>query len=128
MLILGRRRADGNYCGPGTSGVYTVKGVTRYLPIVDWTQEEVLAYLHYYKLGLPPVYGWVNGFKVGGHPWPARPSIVDAEDGWAQTYQCDPYLVIRMAEYFDGARRYLEHPTPGKGYGKNVWSGHIYGE
>lgn len=48
MLLLGRRRADGNYVGKG-SNIYTDgKGVTRFSPLADWSHEEVLAYIHYY--------------------------------------------------------------------------------
>ena len=44
MILLGRRRADGNYIGKG-SNIYTDgKGVTRFSPLADWSHEEVLAY------------------------------------------------------------------------------------
>jgi 3'-phosphoadenosine 5'-phosphosulfate sulfotransferase (PAPS reductase)/FAD synthetase len=127
MLLLGRRKADGNYCGLAQDhGLYRpVKSkVTRYLPLVDWSQEEVLAYIHYHKLALPPTYGWVNGFKTGAHSWPARCSVLNEADGWAQVYACDPYLVIRMAEYFAGARLFLEAPHRGS-IGQNVWCGTV---
>lgn len=43
MILLGRRRADGNYVGKG-SNIYTDgKGVTRFSPLADWSHEEVLA-------------------------------------------------------------------------------------
>lgn len=126
MLILGRRKADSNYCGPGGKGLYTPgDGVTRYLPIVDWSQEEVLAYLHYHQIALPPVYQWVNGFKVGTHPWPARQSILDEEDGWAQVYSCDPQIVDDAAVFHPGAKAYLKNPTPIKSLGMHVWAGRV---
>ena len=54
MIILGRRKADGNFVGRG-SNIYTnAQGVTRYSPISGWTHEEVLAYIHYNKLPIPP--------------------------------------------------------------------------
>lgn len=127
MLILGRRRADGNYCGPGESGIYTTKGVIRYLPIMHWSQEEVLAYLHYYHIQLPPVYQWVNGFKVGTHPWPARQAIITMQDGWAQVYSCDPTIVYDAATFCDSAKEYLDNPTPIQTE-YHVWAGRKLGK
>lgn len=129
MLILGRRRADGNFCGPKEDrGLYEAKNhVFRFLPIVDWTQEETIAYMHYYDLHLPPIYHQIHGFKVGTHPWPARQSIVDVDDGWAQVYECDPGIVREAAQYIDGAKRYLEHLTPVKSRNLHVWAGRVLG-
>lgn len=61
VILLGRRRADGNYCGRG-SNIYTDgKGVTRYSPLAGWKHEAVFAYIHYYSVPMPPLYGWSNG-------------------------------------------------------------------
>ena len=50
VILLGRRRADGNYCGKG-SNIYTNgKGITRYSPLAAWSHEEILAYIHYYSI------------------------------------------------------------------------------
>lgn len=54
MILLGRRRADGNYTGKG-GNIYTdSKGVTRFSPIADWTHEQVLAFIYYNEIPLPP--------------------------------------------------------------------------
>lgn len=124
LLILGRRKLDENYCGPGTTGLYTVRGVTRYLPIRFWTHEQILAYLHYYHLTLPPVYHWFNGFKEGTHPWPMRLAVLNETDGWAQTFAADPSLVEQAAPFFPGACAYLQNPTPIQSQDMHVWSGH----
>lgn len=60
MLLLGRRRADGNYVGKGDNIYTNSQGVTRYSPLSDWTHEQVLAYIHYYNLAMPPIYDWTN--------------------------------------------------------------------
>lgn len=53
-IILGRRRADGNYVGR-KSNIYTdVKGITRFSPLSDWSHEHILAFIHYHQLPLPP--------------------------------------------------------------------------
>ena len=45
IIILGRRRADGNFVGRG-SNIYTDgKGVTRFSPLAAWSHEHVLAYI-----------------------------------------------------------------------------------
>lgn len=129
MIIVGRRLHDENYCGPkDANGIYTVKGVTRYLPLLHWKHEEILAYIHYHHMELPPVYYYPNGFKEGTHPWPSRMAILDREDGWAQLYTSDPSIVQKAARYFPEAAAYLENPTPIKSLNKHVWTGHYYRE
>lgn len=91
MLLLGRRRADGNYVGKG-SNIYTNagEGVTRYSPLADWPHEAILAYIHYHKLPLPSIYGWKNGYLCGTHPWPARQWTKG--HGWEEIAEIDPEL------------------------------------
>ena len=108
ILILGRRRADGNYVGR-KSYIYTDgKGVTRYSPLADWPHEHILAFIHYYRLPLPPIYGWHNGYLCGTHPWPARQWTGSEENGWREVYNIDPSIVITAAKLLLGARAYME--------------------
>lgn len=108
MILLGRRRTDGNYCGKG-GNIYTDrKGITRYSPLADWKHEEVLAYIHYYDVPMPPVYGWPNGYLCGTHPWPARQWTGSEERGWAEVYQIDPDIVTEAARKFPGAKKFLK--------------------
>lgn len=108
LILLGRRRADGNYCGRG-SNVYTDgKGVTRYSPLAGWSHEAVLAYIHYYNLSLPPIYEWPKGYLCGTHPWPARQWTGSEENGWAEVYQIAPDVVKTAAKTIPGARKYLK--------------------
>lgn len=108
VLLLGRRRADGNYCGRG-GNIYTDgKGVTRYSPLSGWSHEAVLAYIHYYNISMPPIYGWPNGYLCGTHPWPARQRTGSEENGWAEVYQIDPDIVKDAAKTISGARKYLK--------------------
>ena len=41
MLLLGRRRADGNYVGKGDNIYTNGQRVTRYSPLANWTHEQV---------------------------------------------------------------------------------------
>ena len=107
ILILGRRRADGNFVGRG-SNIYTDgKGVTRYSPLAEWKHEHILAYIHYHQLPIPPIYGWHNGYACGTHPWPARQKTGAIEAGWKEVYDIDPSIVKGAAAYFDSAREFL---------------------
>ena len=107
-IILGRRRADGNYVGR-KSNIYTdVKGITRFSPLSDWSHEHILAFIHYHQLPLPPIYGWANGYLCGTHPWPARQWTGGEENGWREVYNIDKSVVITAADYLPGACAYLE--------------------
>lgn len=100
MLLLGRRRADGNYVG-SSDNVYTNNdGITRYSPLADWTHEEVLAYIHYYKCPLPPIYDWKNGYLCGTHSWPARQWTGSTENGWKEVLEIEPGILEEAKEYF----------------------------
>lgn len=108
LILLGRRRADGNYCGRG-SNIYTDgKGITRYSPLAAWSHEEILAYIHYHKLAIPPIYGWKNGFLCGTHPWPARQWTGSIENGWEEVYEIDQDIVKKAAEFIDSAAEFLK--------------------
>lgn len=108
MILLGRRRADGNYCGK-RGNIYTdSKGITRYSPLAGWKHEAVLAYIHYYNVPLPPIYRWPNGYLCGTHPWPARQWTGPEEKGWEEVYQIDPGIVKEAAKKFPGAKKFLK--------------------
>lgn len=108
VLLLGRRKADGNYVG-GASNIYTDRqGITRFSPMADWKHEDVLAFIHYHDLPLPPFYNWPNGYYCGTHSWPARQWTGTAENGWKEVFSIDPDIVWEAAEYIPAARRFLE--------------------
>lgn len=101
MLLLGRRRKDGNWIPRQAGlpdGVFVSRGVTWYAPIRDWTHEETFAVIHYGGLQLPPVYDWPRGFRVGTGPWPQRQWCDSIEQGWEETYKIDP-AIVREAAY-----------------------------
>lgn len=107
MILLGRRRADGNYVGKG-SNIYTDgKGVTRFSPLSDWSHEAILAYIHYYDVPMPPIYDWKNGYLCGTHPWPARQWTGSIENGWSEIFDIDRTLVEAAAEHIHSAKDFL---------------------
>ena len=79
VLVIGRRKADGNFIGKGGNIYTNGKGVTRFSPLAYWKHEQILAYIAYYSLAMPPIYSWPNGYKCGTHPWPARQWIDSIE-------------------------------------------------
>lgn len=108
VILLGRRKADGNYCGKG-SNIYTDgKGVTRYSPLAGWKHEAVLAYIHYYGVPMPPIYDWCNGYLCGTHPWPARQRTGSEENAWKEIYDIAPDIVREAAKVLPGAKKYLK--------------------
>lgn len=111
VILLGRRRADGNYVGSG-SNIYTnAKGITRFSPLANWTHEQILACIHYYNLPLPPIYGWKNGYLCGTHPWPARQWTGNIANGWKEVCDIEPELVIEASKYIESAGEFLRGKT-----------------
>lgn len=108
VVLLGRRRGDGNYVGKNGQNIYTnAQGVTRYSPICDWTHEEILAYIHYNNLPMPPFYSWKNGYYCGTHPWAARQWTGSIENGWKEVYDIDKSIVIEAQSYIPSAKDFL---------------------
>ena len=106
LLVLGRRHAEGNHCGP--NGIYTNREkVTRYSPIRDWSHEAVLALLRREGYSLPPIYGYPRGWQVGTGNWAQRLYTKSREQGWDETWQIDPDLVRQAADVLPQAREYL---------------------
>ncbi len=108
MILLGRRKADGNYVGKGNNIYTNSQGVTRYSPLSDWSHEEILAFIHYYNVPLPPIYEWENGYYCGTHPWPARQWTGSIENGWKEIYQIDKSIVEDAAQYIPSAKTFLQ--------------------
>lgn len=111
MLLLGRRRADGNYVGRGDNVYTNGQGITRYSPLSDWTHEQVLAYIHYYNLEMPPIYNWKNGYVCGTHPWPARQWTGNIQAAWSEIYEIDKSIVIEAAGSIQSAKEFLDALT-----------------
>lgn len=108
VILLGRRKSDGNYVGKGDNIYTNGQGITRYSPLSDWSHEQILAFIHYYNVELPPFYEWQNGYYCGTHPWAARQGTGSIENGWKEVYQIDSSIVIEAAEHIQSAKDYLE--------------------
>lgn len=108
VLMLGRRRQDGNFCGRDGENHYLCDGVLRYSPIADWTHTEVFALIDHMGLPMPPFYGWARGYRCGTHPWAARQWCRGVGDGWREVFGIDPAVVRHAAARIPSAAAFLE--------------------
>lgn len=108
ILILGRRKIDGNYMGKDGSGLYfnADKNLV-FCPIKDWSHEDVLGFCHYYGYPLAPIYNWVNGYIVGTGAWPARQYTRNTYQGWKEVCSIDPSIIRVASKYFPEAKQFL---------------------
>lgn len=110
VLVLGRRRDDGNFVGRGPEPIYTDgKGVTRLSPLADWSHRDVFALIDAHKAAMPPIYDWPRGYRCGTHAWAARQWCQGEAHGWAEVYGIDPAIVRFAAERLPGAAAFLEN-------------------
>ena len=109
IMLLGRRKADGNYTGRGANHYQKkTESFVRYCPIADWKHEEVMALLSYEGVNMPPIYSYPNGFRNGTHPIGARPNTTSYEQAYSELYSINPRIVEEMAEYIQSARDYIK--------------------
>jgi hypothetical protein len=111
-LFIGRRRADGNYCGPAGESVYESRGIVRSSPIASWSHAAVVAFNVYFDRPLPPCYDWPNGFRVGTGPWAARQYTGSIPNGWREVFTIDPTIVQAAATRIPSARAFLAGEAP----------------
>jgi len=108
VLLLGRRRLDGNYTGPTGSICYTnTHGITRYSPLAHWTHEAVFALIEREHLPMAPCYDWPRGYQVGTGAWPARQWTTDTDHGFTEVWQIDPDIIRTAASELPAAADWL---------------------
>lgn len=107
VILLGRRRSDGNFVGREGKNNYESKGIVRYSPLADWTHAEIFAALHHFKLDLPPIYDFPRGFRVGTGPWAARQWCDSVQHGWKEVYDIEPGIVVDAAKRIESADIFL---------------------
>lgn len=108
IIIVGHRKADGNYVGKGTNIFTNGAGITRYSPLADWPHELLLAYIHYNNIPLPPIYKWKDGYRCGTHPWPSRMGMKSVEEGWRDVCEIDRSIVEEAAKIIESAAHFLK--------------------
>ena len=106
LIVTGHRVADGNIVGRD-GFIRKQSGEVRFAPLAAWPHELILAYLHYHRLELPPIYGWKLGWVYGTHTWPERGGKEDHRVTWGEVYDIDRSIVYNAAEKLDSARKFL---------------------
>lgn len=108
ILLLGRRRVDGNYVGPRGAELYTnARGITRYSPLADWPHEAVFSLLTREQISLPPCYTWPRGYQVGTGSWPARQWTDSIDHGFEECWTIDPQVIRDAAAHLPAAADWL---------------------
>jgi 3'-phosphoadenosine 5'-phosphosulfate sulfotransferase (PAPS reductase)/FAD synthetase len=108
VLILGRRKADGNFIGAkGDDYYFDKEGFVRWSPLADWSHEDTLYVLAALDVPQAPCYEWPRGFRVGTGPWPARQWTDSREHGWSEVYSIDPDVVATAAPRIRSAKEYM---------------------
>jgi 3'-phosphoadenosine 5'-phosphosulfate sulfotransferase (PAPS reductase)/FAD synthetase len=107
IVIAGARKIDGNVSNPD-GHITNKKGYHRYFPLYNWTHEEVLAYIYYYNLELPPIYQHEDGFTRGTGNWTKRPPK-GLIHGWKMTEKADPNLIkLGLKHNLPGIHEYIQ--------------------
>lgn len=111
LFITGRRLKDGNQCGTGPNYIAKKNGYDVYSPLAEWNNEQLLAYIRYNNIELPPFYSYERGFLIGSiamGEWTERAMLDKTENEvWEELYSIDKNIVLEAAESLTSAREYL---------------------
>lgn len=114
LMVFGRRLKDGNQCGKRSEGfVVHRSGYDVYSPMAEWTHEQLLAYLRYNDVELPPFYWWPRGFLIGSiamGEWTERAGFgLSDKEVFDEIWKIDSSIVTSAAqEGLTSASDYLE--------------------
>lgn len=113
LFITGRRLKDGNLCGNAENNfIVPKKGFDTFSPLGDWNNEQLLAYVKYNHIQLPPFYSYDRGFLIGSiamGEWTER-AVLDKteEEVWQELYDIDKSIVINASAKLSSAREFLK--------------------
>jgi hypothetical protein len=109
LLILGRRRNDGNYVPRNSNlGIHSNRyGINQYSPLRSWSHEMVLAVCWYFYDEYPPYFFWPKGWINGTGPWPGQ-RFANHDQGWEHVISIDKTIFRYAANFLSSARRYFE--------------------
>lgn len=114
LFITGRRTAEHNFCGRKDEGYLAVgKQYDTLSPIGEWKFDDVIAYIHYNGLDLPPSYFYKYGFFHGSGAWAQRMRIgkfsgYSINDCFDEVWEVEPDLIREAADKLTSAKKYLE--------------------
>lgn len=113
LFITGRRIKDGNNCGNKDDGYVLHKEKYDVIsPLAEWNAEQILAYIKYNNIELPPFYRWDRGFLIGSiamGEWTERAIMGKTEDEvWDELYEIDKSIVLEASKTLSSAKSYIE--------------------
>lgn len=113
LFMVARRIKDGNQCGPKAENFIVHKdGYDVFAPLAEWTHEEMLAYIKYNDIELPPFYNFKRGFLIGSiamGEW-TEYACMDktVNEVWDEVYEIDKNVVLNASKHLTSAKNYLE--------------------
>lgn len=121
LFITGRRLKDGNQCGnEDNEFIVNKKGYDVFSPIGEWSHEQLLAYIRYNNIELPPFYQYDRGFLIGSiaqGEWTERAVLDKTENEvWEELYQIDKSIVIDASKKLTSAKKFLEAKNEDRSY------------
>ena len=112
LFIAGRRIKDGNNCGKKEDDYIVKKDYDTFAPLAEWNHEEVLAYIKYNNIELPPFYSFKRGFLIGSiamGEWTEYASKNNTDDEvWEEIWDIDKTIVENAANYLTSAKEFLK--------------------
>jgi hypothetical protein len=112
-LVAGRRTQDGNFCGkenPVGCRVSEMSHPHIISPnlIANWTHSQLLAYIQYFRIELPAIYYFPNGFRFGTHPWTERRRLnMSYFDTFDEIMRLDSNILPKAASRLGIVREYF---------------------
>lgn len=113
LFITGRRISERNRCGSKADEYLVRDGVyDTFSPIADWTTKDIIAYLRYNGLSIPPQYfDQPDGFVSGSDSWielPRYESVRETvEEMLEDAYRADPEAVKEVGKHLTIVADYL---------------------
>lgn len=111
LFIVARRLKDGNVCGKKENDYIVKRDFTTFSPLAEWSHEQLLAYIQYENIELPPFYSYPRGFLIGSvamGEWTERPAMSLTENEvWQELYEIDKSIVENAAHTLTSAKLFL---------------------
>lgn len=110
VLITGRRCIDGNFCGSKDNDYISKNKHGDSLNIIaDWTHEELLGFIKYNNIELPPCYFYPKSWRFGTHCWTERTRLGEYPftENLDEVFKLDPSILFNARGELEVAERYL---------------------
>lgn len=110
VLITGRRCIDGNFCGSKENDYISKNKNGDSLNIIaDWTHEELLGFIKYNDIPLPPCYFYPKSWRFGTHCWTERTRLGEYPftENLDEIFKIDKNILFASRKELDVVEMYL---------------------